>query len=157
MASGGPAGGGTDQVTVHATSGRNAKFREDRPHDAAGTLLAADEPPEEVNVTYPQPEVSREITGEPIVVGERTIRPVARVSTRLLNFQVRGGGVAGVGLRISPSEAIVREKDGTEYRIALADPTAKMMRAMMVVALLAPLGYIFLRLSRRTRSQEVRK
>lgn len=102
---------------------------------------------------FPGGKMNREVIGEPIVVGERTIRPAARVSTRLLNFQVRGGGVAGVGLRISPSEAIVREKDGTEYRIALADPTAKMMRAMMVVALLAPLGYIFLRLFCRTGSR----
>lgn len=108
-------------------------------------------------MAYPQPEVKKEIVGEPIVVGERTIRPVAQVSTRFLDFQVQGGGVAGVGLRISPCGAIVRESDGTEYRIALVDPTERMMRAMMWVALLAPLGYIFLRLFRRTRSQEVRK
>ncbi len=100
-------------------------------------------------MVYPKPEVEREMIGEPIVVGERTIRPVARVSTRILNFQAQGGSMTGVGLRISPREAIVREGDGTEYRISLVDPTAKTMRAIALVALLAPLGYIFLRLLRK--------
>lgn len=92
---------------------------------------------------------AKEVVGEPIVVGERTIRPVARVSTRALHFQMQSGGMAGVGLRISPREAIVREGDGTEYRIALVDPTERVMRAIQGVALLAPLGYLFLRLLRK--------
>lgn len=97
----------------------------------------------------PRTEVSREVVGEPIVVGERVIRPVARVSTRILDLRVRDGGITGIEVRISPREAIVREGDGTEYRIALTDPAAKMVRAMMWVALWALLGYFFLRLLRR--------
>ncbi len=97
----------------------------------------------------PKIEVSREVVGEPIVVGERVVRPVVRVSTRILDLRVQDGGITGIGVRISPCGAIVREGDGTEYRMALTDPTAKMVRAMMGVALLAPLGYFFLRLLRK--------
>ncbi|MGB9722785.1 MAG: hypothetical protein ACP5OO_01545 [Chloroflexia bacterium] len=73
----------------------------------------------------PEIEANREVIGEPIVVGERTIRPVARVRTRILNVQMRSGGVTGVGLRLSPCAAIVRERNGTEYRWAISKPRPK--------------------------------
>ena len=99
-------------------------------------------------------EVSREVVGEPLVVGERTIRPAVRVSGRLFHLQARAGGAAYGMLRLSPRSVLVRESDGNEHRLDLFDLTGTAIRGMAIVAALVPLGYILLRLFRRTVFQE---
>jgi len=116
------------------------------------------EHPMEVRMAYqPKPrrsEVSREIVGEPLVAGERTIRPVVRVSGRLFHLQARTGGAAYGMLRLSPRSVLVRESDGSERRLDLFDLTGTAMRGMAIVAALVPLGYLLFRLFRRTVVQE---
>ncbi len=94
-------------------------------------------------MVYPpasSPKETEEVIGEPIVVGERSIRPVSQIRRGLLSFQApgRAGGGLGEIVRMIPREALVREGDGREYRLPLADPTGKTLRLIALVALLMP-------------------
>ena len=64
---------------------------------------------------------SDRIVGEPLEVGGRTIRPVARVS----GWRGAGGdgsaGGAGVQLRAEPEAVIIHERDRREHRVPTPD------------------------------------
>jgi hypothetical protein len=83
------------------------------------------------------------------VIGGRTIQPVARVA----GWYGQTGGGAGAWLRIIPVEVIVRESDGTEYRVPVTDPMREAMRGIIFSALLvAGVCLLFMFILRRTRS-----
>jgi hypothetical protein len=97
---------------------------------------------------------------DPIVIGQRTIRTVARVKgwrgargrdlsgTVTLSsaggpatpgqvgqpWQGHGDG-AGIWLHVIPAEVIVRDSDGDPYIVPIGDPTADALRGMLRVAL----------------------
>ncbi len=102
----------------------------------------------------PSRRIERRLVGEPIPVGERTIQPVARVTGWRGSKQGETGGGAGAWLRVTPVEVMVREGNGTEYRIPITDPTRETERRMVLAALLvAVLSWLLARLlHRRTRA-----
>jgi hypothetical protein len=71
----------------------------------------------------------------PIVVGERSVRPVARVSGWRAERRDPAGGGAGAWLRLAPVAVVVREPDGRERRLALADGTGDALRGLAAAAL----------------------
>lgn len=80
--------------------------------------------------------IERQLVGEPIRVGERTIQPVARVT----GWHGSGGsetdGGAGVWLHVTPIEVVVHESDGNEHRVSVTDPTREAMRGIVSSALM---------------------
>ena len=62
-----------------------------------------------------------ELVGEPIIAGERTIQPVARLSGWAGGNMSEQGGGAGAWVRVRPVEVVVREADGTESRVPIVD------------------------------------
>ncbi len=68
--------------------------------------------------------IDRELIGEPISVGSRTIQPVARVSGWSGGKMGVTGGGAGGWVRVRPVEVIVREGDGSESRVPIPDAGA---------------------------------
>jgi uncharacterized spore protein YtfJ len=80
--------------------------------------------------------ISERIVGEPLEIGTRTIRPVARVS----GWRGAGGdtsaGGAGVQLRVEPAEVIILERDGREHRLPTPDNTRLILWGLVCIALL---------------------
>jgi len=98
--------------------------------------------------------IERRLIGDPIAVGKRTIQPVARVTGWCGSREGETGGGAGAWLRVAPVEVVVREGDGTEYRVPITDPTHETVRRMVLATLLiAVLCWLLTRLlHRRTRA-----
>jgi hypothetical protein len=80
--------------------------------------------------------ISERIVGEPLEIGVRTIRPEVRVS----GWRGAGGdasaGGAGVRLRVEPTEVIVLEGDGREYRVSTPDNTRLLLWGLCGVAVM---------------------
>ena len=74
----------------------------------------------------------RTVALPPVVVGERSFRPVARLD----GWRGPGRGGAGAWLRLAPVAVVVREPDGRERRLALADGTRDAVRGIAAAALL---------------------
>ena len=91
---------------------------------------------------------------QPITVGDRTIRAVARVKGRQgagfgragdrapepgkRDEPERGGGAgggAGAFVSVTPMEFIVRDADGQRYRVPVTDPMREVRRGMLQGAL----------------------
>jgi hypothetical protein len=78
--------------------------------------------------------IDRRLVGEPIQIDSRSVQPVARLRGHLgVGGNPQGGG-AGGQFSLEPVEVIVREADGAESTLALADSTAQALRAMAGVA-----------------------
>ncbi len=81
--------------------------------------------------------ISERIVGEPFEIGERTIRPVVRVSGwRTTGGDATSAGSSGVRLRIEPAGVVVLERDGREHRVPTPDKTRLILRALAGVALM---------------------
>ncbi len=106
--------------------------------------------------------IERELTGEPLVLGERRVQTVAQLAgwkvspggemgtaaggqRRLGQFQLQGTGgqvqqvpVTGQGggawVEVRPVEVRVREGDGREYTVPIVDKTAEQIRQMVMAA-----------------------
>ncbi|MFN2202591.1 MAG: hypothetical protein ACK2UO_15420 [Caldilineaceae bacterium] len=66
----------------------------------------------------PWEDVDRRLDADPIVIGDRTIRPIGRLRGK--RFTASGANGAGTGLvaKLQPEEVII-EQDGETYAIAL--------------------------------------
>jgi uncharacterized spore protein YtfJ len=102
--------------------------------------------------------------GDPVSVGDRTIRAVARISGLKSPLQSksdsesletgaesgfgrgrgprrgrRGGGGSGVGagalIKVAPVEFMVRDADGEQYSIKVRDPQAEAIRGILSAAI----------------------
>lgn len=108
--------------------------------------------------TNPTPvKIDRRLVGDPIQIDGRSVQPVARLHGRLGSGGGPAGGGAGGMLRLEPVEVIVRQADGVESTLALADPTAQALRAMAggavaVAAMSIGLAVLARLLGRRRRS-----
>jgi hypothetical protein len=79
--------------------------------------------------------IDRRLVGYPIEIDGRSVQPVAHLRGRLgVGGNTQGGG-AGGRFSLEPVEVIVREPDGAESTLALADPIAQALRAMAGVAI----------------------
>jgi len=76
-----------------------------------------------------------ELVGEPILVGNRAVQPVARLSGWAGGNMSEKGGGAGAWVRVRPVEVVVREADGTESRVPIVDAEQAAIRGMVVPAL----------------------
>jgi hypothetical protein len=80
--------------------------------------------------------ISQNIAGEPLEIGERTIRPVVQLS----GWRGTGGDAsddgAGVQLRARPAGMIVLERDGREHRVPTPDNTRLILWGLAGIALL---------------------
>jgi hypothetical protein len=80
--------------------------------------------------------ISERIVGEPLAIGERTIRPVVRVSGwRSTGGDMLAGGT-GVKLRTRPAGVIVLERDGREHRVPTPDNTRLILWALAGLAVM---------------------
>jgi len=71
----------------------------------------------------------------PVVVGERSFRPVARVAGWQGGQRGPAGGAVVAWLRLAPVAVVVREPDGREHRVAVIDGTGAALRGIGAVAL----------------------
>ena len=82
------------------------------------------------NDKSPWTKIDRQLEGEAITVGDRTIHPVGR----LKGWQIRAGdgtgAFFGLGARLEPLEVVVREDDD-EVRISITDPLQEPLRGIL--------------------------
>jgi hypothetical protein len=74
--------------------------------------------------------IDRRLAGEPVQIDGRSVQVVARLRGRLGAGGNTQGSGAGGQFSVEPVEVIVREADGAESTLALADPVAQALRAM---------------------------
>ena len=102
--------------------------------------------------------IDRRLVGDPIEIDGRSIQPVARVRGRFGAGDSEQVDGAGGRYSLEPVEVIVREADGAESVLALADPTAQALRAMAAVAVVVAVLSIKLAvLARLWRHRRLRK
>jgi hypothetical protein len=80
--------------------------------------------------------ISERIVGEPLEIGERTIRPVVRVSGWRGARGDMSYGSAGVQLRGEPAGVFILERDGREYRLPTPDNTRLILWGLAGLALM---------------------
>ncbi|MEM7126397.1 MAG: hypothetical protein AAF702_08740 [Chloroflexota bacterium] len=67
----------------------------------------------------PSTKIDQRLEGPPIVVGQRTIRPIAKITGR--QQVVPNGSFAGVWGRVSPETILVQDGE-EEYTVSMSDP-----------------------------------
>ena len=77
--------------------------------------------------------IDQQLAGAQITVGGRTVQPLARLTGQQSSGAPASSG-AGAWVRLTPIAVIVREPDGSERRIAVANPTGQIMRVLIAVA-----------------------
>ena len=101
------------------------------------------------------PRLDRQLTGEPVLAGDISVQPVARVESNLGGRGGRAGGGSGGRLRLRPDRIIVRREGQQEQEIAIGDFEGTVYRAMLatgagVMAASIAFGFVMrLRTSRR--------
>ncbi len=79
--------------------------------------------------------IDQELVGQPLVVGGRTIQPIARLSGWAGGNLGKQGGGGGGWVCVRPVEVVVREADGAESRVHIADAGQAAVRGVVVPAL----------------------
>jgi len=79
--------------------------------------------------------IDRELIGEPLAVGDRTIQPVARLRGWAGGQDSPHSGGGGGWLQVRPVEVIVREADGAESRVPIVNPAAPALRGIVQAGL----------------------
>ena len=99
--------------------------------------------------------LERQLAGETMAVGERTLEPKARMAGWYGgDANERAGGAWGL-LRVTPVEVIVHEPDGREQRVEIVDATAAALRGLTALSLLVMLvSWLVILFARRNRRKE---
>jgi hypothetical protein len=84
--------------------------------------------------------IDQELTGPQITVGGRTVQPLARLTGQRSEDIGPSGGGAGAWVRLTPLKVIVAEPDGAERRIAVTNPTARILGGMAALAAFVAAG-----------------
>ena len=71
--------------------------------------------------------IDQQLAGPQITVGGRTVEPLARLTGQHSENNGPSGGGAGAWVRLTPLEVIVSDPDGAERRIAVVNPTARIL------------------------------
>ena len=79
--------------------------------------------------------IDREMVGKPRLIGDRTIRPVARLRGWVGGQGGPQGGGGGGWVQVRPVEVIVREANGAENRVPVVDANAQATRGIVVAGL----------------------
>jgi hypothetical protein len=77
----------------------------------------------------------KRLEGEPVVVGEYSLQPVAQVAGWHMTAKGETGQGAGALLRVKPLEVIVRKGDGEPYPIHLTSEDEEAMKGIAIGAL----------------------
>jgi hypothetical protein len=72
----------------------------------------------------------KRLVGEPMVIGEYSIQPVAQAAGWQLTARGETGEGAGALLRVTPLEVIVRKGEGEPYPLLLANETEEAMKGI---------------------------
>jgi uncharacterized spore protein YtfJ len=97
--------------------------------------------------------IDQQLTGPQITVGGRTVQPLARLTGQHSENNGPSGGGAGAWVRLTPLEVIVSDPAGAERRIAVTDPTARILGGMAALAAFVAAGSAVLILIARLRDQ----
>lgn len=110
-----------------------------------------------MNELAPIGKLDRELLGEPVPVGTRTLQPVARLTGWSGGQHSGRAGGAGAWLQLQPVEVIVREEDGREYHVPVVDKTQMAIKGIwqgaLVFAALCWLITVVIRLVARRRAR----
>jgi hypothetical protein len=79
--------------------------------------------------------IDRILVGDPIAVGDRTLRPIARAGGWGGHGEGEQGRGFGALFRVQPLEVRVSEPGRAEYTVSISDPTRDAMRRMALAAL----------------------
>ena len=79
--------------------------------------------------------IDRELVGEVMPIGDRTIQPVARLSGWACGNSGPHGGGGGGWVQVRPVEVFVREADGAESRVPVVDANAQAIRGIAAAGL----------------------
>jgi hypothetical protein len=84
--------------------------------------------------------IDQQLAGPQITVGGRTVEPLARLTGQSREDDSPSGGGAGAWVRLTPLEVIVSDPDGAERRIAVINPTARILGGMAALAAFVAAG-----------------
>jgi hypothetical protein len=97
--------------------------------------------------------IDQQLTGPQITVGGHTVQPLARLTGQHSENNGPSGGGAGAWVRLTPLEVIVSDPDGAERRIAMINPTARILGGMAALAAFVAAGSAVLILIARLRGR----
>jgi uncharacterized spore protein YtfJ len=84
--------------------------------------------------------IDQQLAGPQITVGGHTVQPLARLTGQRREDGGPSGGGAGAWVRLTPLEVIVSSPDGAERRIAVGDPTTRVLQGMAALAAFIAIG-----------------
>ena len=84
--------------------------------------------------------IDQQLAGPQITVGGHTVQPLARLTGQRSEDGGPSGGGAGAWVRLTPLEVIMSSPDGAERRIAVTDPTARVLQGMAALAAFIAIG-----------------
>ena len=97
--------------------------------------------------------IDQQLAGPQITVGGRTVQPLARLAGQHSENNGPSGGGAGAWVRLTPLEVIVSDPAGAERRIAVINPTARILGGMAALAAFVAAGSAVLILIARLRER----
>jgi uncharacterized spore protein YtfJ len=93
--------------------------------------------------------IEKELTGEPIQAGEYILRPVAHVHASHGEREGESYAMTGAYVRLAPTALLVEGPDGDVQRIAIDDPTDRVVRNLVRVGALVAAVSVAAMLARR--------
>jgi len=78
--------------------------------------------------------IDQQLAGPQITVGGHTVQPLARLTGQRREDSGSSGGGTGAWVRLTPLEVIVSDPGGAERRIAVTDPTTRILGGMAALA-----------------------
>jgi uncharacterized spore protein YtfJ len=97
--------------------------------------------------------IDQQLAGPQITVGGHTVQPLARLTGQRSENNGPSGGGAAAWVRLTPLEVIVAEPNGSERRIAVLNPTARILGGMAALAAFVAAGSAVLILLARLRER----
>jgi hypothetical protein len=87
-----------------------------------------------IDETEQSTKIDQQLAGPQITVGGHTVQPLARLTGQRSEENGPSGGGAGAWVRLTPLEIVVAEPNGAERRIAVTNPTARILGGMAALA-----------------------
>ena len=97
------------------------------------------------NGKSPWAKIDRQLEGEPMAVGDRTLQAVGHLQGWQMNAGDGSGGFSSLVARLKPLEVVVREGDD-EYRVAVVDPQQEPLRGILMAGVAVCVGCMFIML-----------